>query len=80
MGRENDPRLALLGPWGYSRARHSGDSPAASQKNACSFSLYALTCIAKTWAGLKIILTTPTPHIRKKYAPKVRHKMRGRMA
>ena len=29
---------------------------------------------------MKIILTTPTPHISKKYAPKICHKMRGRMA
>ena len=28
----------------------------------------------------KIILTTPTPHISKKYAPKICHGMRGRMA
>ena len=29
---------------------------------------------------LKIILTTPTPHISKKYAPKICHKMGGRRA
>ena len=29
---------------------------------------------------LKIILTTPTPHISKKYAPEICHKMRGRTA
>ena len=29
---------------------------------------------------LKTILTTPTTHISKKYAPKLCHKMRGRMA
>ena len=29
---------------------------------------------------LKIILTTPTPHISKKYDPEICHKMRGRMA
>ena len=28
----------------------------------------------------EIILTTPTPHISKKYDPKICHKMRGRMA
>ena len=31
-------------------------------------------------ANLKIILTTPTPHISKRYGPKICHKMRGRMA
>ena len=29
---------------------------------------------------LKTILTTPTPHMSKKYDPKICHKMRGRMA
>ena len=29
---------------------------------------------------MKTILTTPTPHISKKYAPKICHKMRGHVA
>ena len=38
--------------------------------------------IAKSGRGekAKIILTTPTPHISKKYDPKICHQTRGRMA
>ena len=38
-----------------------------------------ITCLKKS-VSVKIILTTPTPHITKKYDPKICHKMRGRMA
>ena len=38
------------------------------------------TFLSLEFYNVIIILTTPTPHISQKYAPKIRHKMRGRMA
>ena len=47
------------------------------QCNGCGFFAYR---VEASCLQLKIILTTPTPHISKKYDPKICHKMRGRMA
>ena len=42
--------------------------------------LQATFSLQKKELFLIVILTTPTPHTSKNYAPKICHKMRGRMA
>ena len=82
--QERDPRKCWQCPISlYRRASRFRGVPDKSGTLCLVRIKWPCSCECKSWfprKKTKTILTTPTPHISKIYAPNICHKMRGRMA